>query len=144
MVEAKGDPSPLQDKNARRAWPAFLSSSLPPVGPGLLAIPGQWVRGRRGSPGSDPLDKTAILAQLEKEDKEREPDDYHDHLNNTVDTKKITQLKITNYKYNTIGRQMKCFFDGKLSTFMSYAHSLPAELTLHFNSLKCSPRYLFF
>ena len=59
-VEARGDPSPLQLKNARRAWVAKLISCNPPVGPVLLAIPGHWVRGRRGSPGSDPLDPIAI------------------------------------------------------------------------------------
>ena len=39
-------------------------SYVPPVGPGLLAIPGHWVRGRRGSPGYDPLDVPAIVLLL--------------------------------------------------------------------------------
>ena len=47
VVETRGDPFPLQLKNARRAWVGTLISSLPPVGPGLLAIPGHWVRRRR-------------------------------------------------------------------------------------------------
>ena len=43
FIEARGDPSPLQLENARRPWVAILISSLPPLGPSLLAIPGQWV-----------------------------------------------------------------------------------------------------
>ena len=48
VIEARGDPAPLQLENTRRPWADILSSSLPPLGPSLLAVPKQWVMEEKG------------------------------------------------------------------------------------------------